>query len=52
MANCHRDPKKGRAFRPQDFMPRRHPPEPLAPDQFLQQIILANAALGGKLVEK
>jgi hypothetical protein len=28
LANCHRDPKRSRAFRPDDFHPMAGPPRP------------------------
>jgi hypothetical protein len=48
VANCHRDPKKTRAYRPSDF--RSHPTEPSqpidAPISVLREVFLAGKPPG------
>jgi len=47
LANINRDPKKQKAFKPQDFMPQRKESKKQDPQDFLTQMRMWNAALGG-----
>ena len=51
IANVNRDPKKRtQAYEAKDFMPsRRQQKKPLSDKQMLDQIMIANAALGGEV---
>jgi hypothetical protein len=47
VANCHRDPKKTRAYRPSDFDPTTKPSQPIdAPISVLREVFLAGKAPG------
>jgi len=57
LANIHRDPKRSRTFKPQDFMPvyaksTEGKPQEVSENQMLEQMMLMNTLLGGKTVEK
>lgn len=50
MANCHRDPKKGKAFKVGDFMPKREAkksPTPVTGEQMLERVRIINEVFGG-----
>jgi hypothetical protein len=47
LANCHRDPKKTRAYRPSDFNPSHRPSKPInAPISVLREVFLAGKPPG------
>jgi hypothetical protein len=47
LANCHRDPKKNRAYRPSDFNPSHRPSKPInAPISVLREVFLAGKSPG------
>ena len=48
-ANIHRDPKKGKAYKPEDFMPKQgKETKPMNEQEMLSQLKLMNASLGGE----
>lgn len=52
LANIHRDPKKSKAYKPEDFMPNpRKAPEKMSDEKMLSQLKLMNASLGGETHE-
>jgi len=47
VANCHRSPKKTRAYRPSDFNPTNRPSRPIeAPISVLREVFVAGQAPG------
>jgi hypothetical protein len=56
LANINRDPKKGKPFTPQDFMPgKAKPPEEakgLTPEEVLDDLRRKNAFIGGTEITK
>jgi len=50
MVNMWRDPKKTKAYKPQDFMPKREA-KVQTPEQMLATVKLLNSAYGGKVIE-
>jgi len=49
LANIHRDPKKSKSYKPEDFMPNpRKATEKMSNEKMLTQLKLMNASLGGE----
>jgi len=56
IANTHRDPKKGKAFTPQDFMPQKEVKKKarveLTAKEIQDRLTAITYAFGGKVVKK
>ena len=50
IANTHRTKKSDKTFKPTDFMPKIKPKQQ-TPEAMFNQMMIINAALGGKVVE-
>lgn len=54
MANIHRDPKKSKVYKPEDFMPgpgKASEKKEMNDEEMLSQLKLMNASLGGETHE-
>ena len=54
LANIYRDPKKGKTFTPQDFMPGKNHEKDQHDNSnvFMQKMIMLGAAMGAKVETK